>query len=224
MRAAALTSSLAQAPVKHILYSSTRDTLSIDPANTKYAISTLSYSETPGRKYTILALHGSEFCGQMGISFKNIQSHSLGVGKLEVTDETIRQPYSSCLPSARRSWDWIHLPRSWSWISHKKRFLNKKLFSKNQPTHSPASHKHQAPHISCRLHLRHSRGKGRGNVHCCRRSRTCWSAHLKFKNQIINSEKVHDRLNESKKEHTKPAFYLERYPGGKINPNFFKQI
>ena len=105
MRAAALTSSLAQAPVKHILYSSTRDTLSIDPANTKYAISTLSYSETPGRKYTILDLHGSEFCGKMGISFKNIQSHSLGVGKLEVTDETIRQPYSSCLPSARRSWD-----------------------------------------------------------------------------------------------------------------------
>ena len=103
MRAATLTSSLAQAPVKHILYSSTRDTLSIDPANTKYAISTLSYSETPERKYTILALHGSEFCGQMGISFKNIQSHSLGVGKLEVTDETIRQPYSSCLPSARRS-------------------------------------------------------------------------------------------------------------------------
>ena len=105
MRAATLTSSLVQAPVKHILYSSTRDTLSIDPANTKYAISTLSYSETPGRKYTILALHGSEFCGKMGISFKNIQSHSLGVGKLEVTDETIRQPYSSCLPSARRSWD-----------------------------------------------------------------------------------------------------------------------
>ena len=103
MRAATLTSSLAQAPVKHILYSSTRDTLSIDPANTKYAISTLSSSETPGRKYTILALHGSEFCGIMGISFKNIQSHSLGVGKLEVTDETIRQPYSSCLPSARRS-------------------------------------------------------------------------------------------------------------------------
>ena len=128
MRAATLTSSLAQAPVKHILYSSTRDTLSIDPANTKYAISTLSYSETPGRKYTILALHGSEFCGKMGISFKNIQSHSLGVGKLEVTDETIRQPYSSCLPSARRSWDWIHLPRSWSWISHKKRFLNKKYW------------------------------------------------------------------------------------------------
>ena len=86
-----LSSSLAQAPVKHILYSSTRDTL--------------SSSETPGRKYTILALHGSEFCGKMGISFKNIQSHSLGVGKLEVTDETIRQPYSSCLPSARRSWD-----------------------------------------------------------------------------------------------------------------------
>ena len=105
MKAATLTSSLVQAPVKHILYSSTRDTLSIDPANTKYAISTLSYSETPERKYTILALHGSEFCGKMGISFKNIQSHSLGVGKLEVTDETIRQPYSSCLPSARRSWD-----------------------------------------------------------------------------------------------------------------------
>ena len=130
MKAATLTSSLVQAPVKHILYSSTRDTLSIDPANTKYAISTLSYSETPGRKYTILALHGSEFCGQMGISFKNIRSHSLGVGKLEVTDETIRQPYSSCLPSARRSWDWIHLPRSWSWISRKKRFLNKKLLVK----------------------------------------------------------------------------------------------
>ena len=69
----------------------------------------------------------------MGISFKNIQSHSLGVGKLEVTDETIRQPYSSCLPSARRSWDWIHLPRSWSWISHKKRFLNKKLLVKISP-------------------------------------------------------------------------------------------
>ena len=133
MRAATLTSSLAQAPVKHILYSSTRDTLSIDPANTKYAISTLSFSETPGRKYTILALHGSEFCGKMGISFKNIQSHSLGVGKLEVTDETIRQPYSSCLPSARRSWDWIHLPRSWSWISRKKRFLNKKLLVKISP-------------------------------------------------------------------------------------------
>ena len=130
MRAATLTSSLAQAPVKHILYSSTGDTLSIDPANTKYAISTLSYSETPERKYTILDLHGSEFCGKMGISFKNIQSHSLGVGKLEVTDETIRQPYSSCLPSARRSWDWIHLPRSWSWISRKKRFLNKKLLVK----------------------------------------------------------------------------------------------
>ena len=45
---------------------------------------------------------------------------------------------------------------------------------------------------------------------------------LNLKKQIINSEKVHDRLNESKKEHTKPAFYLERYPGGKINRNFLK--
>ena len=177
MRAATLTSSLAQAPVKHILYSSTRDTQSIDPANTKYAISTLSYSETPGRKYTILALHGSEFCGKMGISFKNIQSHSLGVGKLEVTDETIRQPYSSCLPSARRSWDWIHLPRSWSWISRKKRFLNKKLLVKISTL--TVLRLTSTRHRTSRVHPRYSRGKGRGNVHCCKRSRTCWSAHLK---------------------------------------------
>ena len=74
--------SLAQAPVKHILYSSTRDTQSIDPANTKYARSTLSPSETPGRKFTIFTLHVTEICGKNLICWELVN---------QTFNETIRQ-------------------------------------------------------------------------------------------------------------------------------------
>ena len=155
----------------------------------------------------------------MGISFKNIQSHSLGVGKLEVTDETIRQPYSSCLPSARRSWDWIHLPRSWSWISHKKRFLNKKLIVKISPL--TVLRLTSTRHRTSPAAFTSAIVGGKGEVMCIvvKGAEHADQLTLKTDNKLRKST----RLAKWKQERTyKTCILFRKIPWGKDQPKFLK--